>query len=201
MATLTTLIARHPILRTLSSFLSTLDLFYLALTNRTHHSYILASRATFDALRRDCLCDGGGLAQRQNFAGLYSLKYRSYVWGKGRKIWQDEPIEVRLYATKCDEAGALPCQKCGINICEVCLKGPTSYTLTEADPLWKVALSFAHATLTRGRNVGTTRASHQKEDIQYAARISTVPGKMKMSCASAPSVTPRLSPRKSRADS
>jgi hypothetical protein len=131
MATLTTLITRHPILRLLSSFLSTLDLFHLALASRTHHSHILASRRTFDALRRDCLCDGSGLAKRQNFAGLYSLQHRSYVWGHRRKIWQDEPIEVRLYATKCDEAGALPCRKCSINICEVGLKDPPLH-LTEA---------------------------------------------------------------------
>ena len=30
-----------------------------------------------------------------------------------------EPIEVRFYATHCDEAGALPCRKWGINICDV----------------------------------------------------------------------------------
>ena len=124
MVTFTTIIVRHPILRELSSFLSTLDLFHLALTSRTHHSYILASLCTFDALRRNCLCDGSGLTQRQDFAGLYSLQRRGYVWGHQRKIWQDEPIEVRLYATKCDEAGALPCRKCSINICEVSLEDP-----------------------------------------------------------------------------
>ena len=122
MATLTTLVAHYPILRVLSSFLSTLDLFHLALTNRTLHSYILCPQAIFNALRRDCLCDGSGLVKRQNFAGLYSLKRRNYNWGGRRKVWQDEPIEIRLYRTKCDGAGALPCRKCSINICEVGLQ-------------------------------------------------------------------------------
>ena len=128
MATLTTLVVRHPILAALSSFLSTTDFLNLALTDRIHYSYILASRATFDALRRDSLCNGSGLAKRQEFVGLYDIRRRFYALGGKRKIWQDEPIEVQLYATKCDEAGALPCRKCGINVCEVSLQGPVAFS-------------------------------------------------------------------------
>ncbi|EXJ73393.1 uncharacterized protein A1O5_03153 [Cladophialophora psammophila CBS 110553] len=120
MAPLTALIARYPVLQNLSSFLSTIDLFNLARTNRTHYSYILLSRTTFDALCRDCLCDGSGLAKRQDFFGLYSLEHRNYCWGNKRRIWQDEPIEIQLYGTKCDSARALPCRKCSINVCEEC---------------------------------------------------------------------------------
>ena len=121
MASLTTLISQHPILCALSSFLSTLDLFNLALTDSTHYLHILSSQAIFNALCRHSLCDGRGLTKRQEFTGLYSLERRGYNWGGRRKIWQDEPIEVRLYGTKCDETGALPCRKCGIRICEVSL--------------------------------------------------------------------------------
>ena len=128
MATLTTLIARYPVIQNLSSFLSTVDLFNLALTNRRHHSYIILSRSTFDTLRRDCLCDGSGLAKRQNFFGLYSLRRRSCTWGNRRKVWQDEPVEIQLYGTKCDDARALPCRKCSINVCEVSLKSIDSLT-------------------------------------------------------------------------
>ena len=123
MASFTTLISQHPILCSISSFLSTLDLFNLALTDSIHYLHILSSRATFDALCRHCLCDGSGLTKRQEFIGLYSLEDRFYKRGSSRKIWQDEPIEVRLYGTKCDETGALPCRKCGIRICEVSLLG------------------------------------------------------------------------------
>lgn len=121
MATFTALIAQYPVLQKVSSFLSTVDLFNLALTNRTHYSYILHSRSGFDTLRRDCLCDGSGLAKRQDFVGLYSLEHRSYNWGGRRKVWQDEPIEIQLYGTKCDDAHVLPCRKCSINVCEVSL--------------------------------------------------------------------------------
>jgi hypothetical protein len=119
MATLATLVAQYPVLRHLSSSLSRRDLLNIALTCRTHFSFILSSRNVFEALLRDSLCDGSGLEKRQNFEGLYNLTRRSYSWGRGRKIWQDEPIEVRLYGTKCDEVNALPCVKCGVKICEV----------------------------------------------------------------------------------
>ncbi|KAI2618535.1 hypothetical protein GGS26DRAFT_380098 [Hypomontagnella submonticulosa] len=109
------LITQYPILTTLASYLSTLDLFHLALTSRTHHAPILSSPSVFAVLRRDSLCDGRGLRRRQQ---TWNYRY------PGRKIHHDEEIEVRLFATKCDEAGALPCQKCGINICEECREVP-----------------------------------------------------------------------------
>jgi len=147
MSSLTTLVSRHPILHALASFLSTVDLFHLALANRTHYSHILASRATFDTLRCDCLCDGRGLAKRQQFLGKYSLERRSYVWGKERKIWQDEPIEVGLYNTKCDEVGALPCRKCGINICEECRyyqREPSRYRFNGRRPHLNASLQICN---------------------------------------------------------
>jgi hypothetical protein len=82
MATITDVLSQHPILASLAPFLSTLDFYHLGLTSRTHYAYILSSRRVFDVLRRQCLCDGGGLRKRQDFAGLYSLKGRSYVWGR-----------------------------------------------------------------------------------------------------------------------
>ncbi|RSM07888.1 hypothetical protein CDV31_008380 [Fusarium ambrosium] len=114
---LTNLISSYSILTTLSSWISTLDLYHLALTNRTHHSFILASPQIFQVLTRQSLCDGRGLADRQEFRGLYKI----YDFDKGSKIIQrDEPVEVRLYNLKCDETGALPCVKCGVNVCEEC---------------------------------------------------------------------------------
>ncbi|KAF7548779.1 hypothetical protein G7Z17_g6825 [Cylindrodendrum hubeiense] len=117
---LTDIISSYAILPTLASWLSTLDLYHLALTNRANFSYILASPNIFKSLSRHCLCDGRGLAKRQEFRPPYNLESYNYIWGSGRKIHNDEPIEVRLYNLKCDEAGALPCVKCGINLCEEC---------------------------------------------------------------------------------
>lgn len=116
---ITLLLSQHPILRTLATFLSTLDLYNLGRTSHAHFSYVLSSKHAFNILSCESICDGRGLADRQNFQGLYSLARRSYVWGNTRKIWQDEPIEVELYGAKCDAAHALPCRKCGVNICEV----------------------------------------------------------------------------------
>ncbi|KAH6883441.1 hypothetical protein B0T10DRAFT_410925 [Thelonectria olida] len=117
---LTDLISSYAILPTLASWISTLDLYHLALVNRAHFSYILASQNVFKTLSRQCLCDGRGLADRQEFRRVFSLSPFSYVHGNSRKIHEDEEIEVRLYNVKCDEADALPCIKCGINLCEEC---------------------------------------------------------------------------------
>jgi hypothetical protein len=119
MATFLDIISQYPVLCELSPFLSTLDLFHLALTNKASYGYILSSEAVFNILKRDALCNGTGLVKRQDQVGLYDLGRRFYFWGSERRIWQDDPIEVRLYGTRCDEAGALPCIKCNINICEV----------------------------------------------------------------------------------
>lgn len=119
-SSLQTLTAQYPILTHLASFLSTLDLYHLSLTSKHFHSHILASKSIFNTLKRSALCDGRGLKQRQNFEGPYRLGRWNYIWGKGSKIWADEPIEVRLWNLKCDEAGALPCRRCGVNVCEEC---------------------------------------------------------------------------------
>ncbi len=118
--TLAQLLSNYPILQSFTSSLATLDLYHLGLTCKTIHSFILSSETKFNVLRRNCLCDGHGLAYRQAFTGLYSLKRRGYHWGRERHIWQDEPIEVRVYGTKCDECNSLPCCKCGVNVCEEC---------------------------------------------------------------------------------
>ena len=224
MADLIALVAQYPVLGCLASFLSTVDLFNLALTNKAHRSYILPSRRVFDILRRDCLCDGSGLVKRQNFEGLYSLRHRGYNWGNTRHICklscaprkrfatkaapsllslllplgcpgtgsnvcvgQDEPIEVRLYGTKCDEAEALPCRKCSINICEVSLKPVHNEQVYDAEP--------------RPRNADTIRANRHTRVILRAVRISTALGRMKTSSAFVPSATPKQKPKKSGASS
>ncbi|KAH6887026.1 hypothetical protein B0T10DRAFT_407001 [Thelonectria olida] len=115
---LTDVISSYAILPTLASWISTVDLYHLALTNRSHYSHILASETIFKTLRRQSLCDGRGLADRQALRNLNP--HFDYIWGRGRKIHRDEEIEVRLYNLKCDEAGALPCVRCGINVCEEC---------------------------------------------------------------------------------
>ena len=120
MANLQDLISQYPILTNLASQLSALDLYHLAATSRANHASIRSSHQVFETLKRTCLCDGHGLRDRHNFAGLYALDPRRHVCGAGRRLYQDEPIEVRLFNIECDEAGALPCLKCGINVCEEC---------------------------------------------------------------------------------
>ena len=114
MPSLNDITAQYPILMCLAEWLSTLDLFHLALTSRRHYDLILASKSVFSHLKRTALCDGRGLARRQNVPPPPQTGFG----GKPLITW-DEPIEVQLWATRCDEAGALPCRKCGINVCEV----------------------------------------------------------------------------------
>ncbi|KAM5349364.1 hypothetical protein ACJ41O_005869 [Fusarium nematophilum] len=118
--TLDDLLSSYSILSSLASWLSTLDLYHLALTSRSSFSYILESRNVFQVLRRQCLCDGRGLAKRQVFRSPYRTEHDAGKWTINPSFTADEEIEVRLYNVKCDEAGALPCVKCGINICEEC---------------------------------------------------------------------------------
>ncbi|KAK3377322.1 hypothetical protein B0T24DRAFT_620964 [Lasiosphaeria ovina] len=154
MASLEHLISQYPVLSTLASYVSSLDLFNLALTNRANHSAILSS----PSLRRHCLCDGHGLRDRQGFAGAYAIPkhaYKKYYqFGSGARsgnwpehnvgaINEDEPIEVRLYNIKCDEAGALPCRRCGINVCEECRYYPRIRPAHSNAPVRRPHLSLA----------------------------------------------------------
>ncbi|EGP85123.1 uncharacterized protein MYCGRDRAFT_95372 [Zymoseptoria tritici IPO323] len=121
MPVLADLLSQYPIITSLSAFVSTSDLHHLALTSHACRAPIARS---FERLMRDCLCDGRGLKMRQNFEGPYWC--RDHDWGGAlrRSIGSgasfDEPVEVRIWNTVCDTAEALPCLKCGINICEEC---------------------------------------------------------------------------------
>lgn len=127
--TLETITAQYPILSCLSSWVSTLDLLHLALASKHFYDHILASNLAFNHLKRTALCDGRGLRRRQHFQPPYAI-IRNFPIRGAPKCLNDEPIEVRLWALKCDEAGALPCRKCGINICEECrwyVREPSEY--------------------------------------------------------------------------
>ncbi|KAH7151767.1 hypothetical protein B0J13DRAFT_546775 [Dactylonectria estremocensis] len=117
---LTGIVSSYAVLPVLASWLSTLDLYHLALTNRSNFAAILGSPEIFKLFRRRCLCDGRGLIKRQEFQHPYNLPPDNYLRDNCRKIQADEPVEVRLYNVKCDEGGALPCVRCGINVCEEC---------------------------------------------------------------------------------
>lgn len=117
------LIVIYPILSTLAEYVSAYDLFHLGIANHSNHANIIASRPLFERLRRSCICDGRGLAQRQNFSPPYDAKSRWYD-SRGPRYGPiydvDEPIEVRLYNIKCDVADTFPCVRCGVNVCEEC---------------------------------------------------------------------------------
>ncbi|EWY84032.1 hypothetical protein FOYG_13810 [Fusarium oxysporum NRRL 32931] len=119
-STIEDLISSYSILISLAPWLSTLDLYHLSLASKSAYEYIQSSPTIFKSLSRHCLCDGRGLATRQAYASPY---HRNRMAGQSTlspHLKGDEEIEVRLYNTKCDEAGALPCLKCGINVCEEC---------------------------------------------------------------------------------
>ncbi|CAI6094678.1 unnamed protein product [Clonostachys chloroleuca] len=164
---ITGLISSYAILSTLASWLSSADLYHLGLTNRYHHSCILASPALFKKLQRLSLCDGHGLALRQEFKSPYLNKWRrAGRWTCNPGFTADEEIEDFLYNVKCDEAGALPCIKCGINICEECrfyprAAPPPSYPILIGNviPRWRrsfrgnFSTNSAIATLTLAGSV------------------------------------------------
>lgn len=116
-ASLSDLLALYPIPSALSKQVSTIDLYNLARTCRALHTHIKPGTHLFKALCRQSFCDGKGLEARKQFREpLYTQLYYGFV----HTVMHDEAIEVRLFAQKCDEANALPCRRCGINICEGC---------------------------------------------------------------------------------
>ncbi|CAF3456928.1 unnamed protein product [Fusarium graminearum] len=114
------LLSSYSILSSLAPWLSTLDLHSLSLISRSAYTYIRSSETIFNFLTRQSLCDGRGLAVRQAFQGLYHQSPMPGRWDINPHLSGDEEIEVYLYNVKCDEAQALPCIKCGINVCEEC---------------------------------------------------------------------------------
>ncbi|KAI7762551.1 hypothetical protein LZL87_008897 [Fusarium oxysporum] len=104
-STIEDLISSYSILTSLAPWLSTLDLFNLSLTRKSAYEYIRSSPTIFKSLSRHCLCDGRGLATRQAYASPY---HRNRMAGQSTlspHLKGDEEIEVRLYNTRCDEAG------------------------------------------------------------------------------------------------
>ncbi|KAI1800170.1 hypothetical protein F4811DRAFT_540250 [Daldinia bambusicola] len=117
--TLSDLVGQYPVLTSIARNLPAVDLFSLGLTCREFSNHILSSQRVLDVFRRDCPCDGRGLLHRQNELGSRRCK-RGLGRDSRSDIQQDEEIEVRLFATKCNKADTLPCLKCGINVCEEC---------------------------------------------------------------------------------
>lgn len=113
------LFSQYDILQKTAQHISTIDLLNVALSCSKLHSLILQSKPIFNQLKRQALCDGHGLKQRQEFQSIYTIEPRESVFGSGRRPHHDEEIEVRLYNLKCDAVNALPCIKCAINVCEV----------------------------------------------------------------------------------
>jgi len=113
------LLSQYELLEWIARHLSTIDLFYLSLTCSEVYQIVRQSETVFQRLKRLSLCDGRGLKARQEFKGL-QRPYYFYDEGKGYRANYDEEIEVRVWNLKCDATNALPCSKCGINVCEVC---------------------------------------------------------------------------------
>jgi hypothetical protein len=119
MTNIVALLSQYELLKRIANFLSTLDLFYLALTNSKLHTLIRKSEPIFDRLKSVALCDGHGLKMRQEFKGIYELRAEDYVWRTGRKAHYDGELEVRVWNLNCDSTNGLPCLRCGVNVCEV----------------------------------------------------------------------------------
>lgn len=119
MPTIISLLDQYELLELTAKYISTLDLFHLALSNSSLYNMILKSKPIFDRLKSFAVCDGHGLKSRQEFSGIYELHPQHFLWGNGRKAHFDEELEVRVWNLKCDEENGLPCIRCGVNICEV----------------------------------------------------------------------------------
>jgi hypothetical protein len=116
------LLSQYELLERLAQYLRTVDLINLALTCSEYYGRIRQSEQIFERLKRVALCDGRGLKSRQEFSGEFALSDRHFKWGPcGRKANYDEEVEVRVWNLRCDATNPLPCLRCDINACEVCL--------------------------------------------------------------------------------
>ncbi|PVH75927.1 hypothetical protein DL98DRAFT_518383 [Cadophora sp. DSE1049] len=141
------LVSQYELLVHTAKYLSTLDLFRLALTKSEFYGLILQSSAIFNRLKLSAICDGTGLRARQHVERLYALRPEDSSWGKdGRKSRYDGEIEVRVWILKCDAGNALPCRNCGINVCEECRYVPVYETLPDM-------VLVGDLTSTRSRNI------------------------------------------------
>ena len=119
MSSLHSVLSQYEILINTARYLSALDLLHLALANSYFYAIILQSTLVFDRLKVTALCDGTGLIARQNFQALYAVSPEQWNWGRTKKARYDEELEVGVWNLKCDTTDALPCLKCGVNVCEV----------------------------------------------------------------------------------
>ena len=135
MSHLVSLFSQYEMLHITARYLSTIDLFHIALACSDLYTLIRKPDEKFRRLTQLTLCDGSGLQARQNFEGIYSGVPRYKVdplYDHGPRRHGEEEIEVRVWTLRCDETGGLPCQKCGVNVCEECrfvprVQEPTSY--------------------------------------------------------------------------
>ncbi|KAL9131995.1 MAG: hypothetical protein Q9217_000205 [Psora testacea] len=126
MNSLVCVFSQYELLERTANYLSTIDLYNTALTCSDLFALIRQSERTFTRLKRVALCDGSGLRARQNYEGFYnglqgrgSWHWKNSDWAGGRCLAVEE-IEIRVWRRKCDGVHALPCIKCGINVCEEC---------------------------------------------------------------------------------
>lgn len=120
MSSLFRILSQYDILDTTAQYLSLLDLFRLAITCSRFYALIRKPDTLFSHWKRIALCDGRGLKARQEFRGIYA----SIRPGCCRPEF-DEELEVRVWNLQCDASNALPCLKCGLNICEVRILSPS----------------------------------------------------------------------------
>lgn len=113
----------YPILKSLASSLTPKDLYHLARTNRLHFSSILGSKELFQALRRQCICDGRGLQWRRDSQASTQYLWPYWVTGDEYEAYAAR-MRARVGRAECGESKSFPCFKCGINVCEECRDYP-----------------------------------------------------------------------------
>jgi hypothetical protein len=114
MSNIFSILLHYGILELTAQHLSLLDLFRLATTCSRLYTIIRKPDTLFDYWKRIALCDGRGLRARQEFRGIYASLRPGCGWPEF-----DEELEVRVWNLRCDALNALPCLKCGLNVCEV----------------------------------------------------------------------------------
>ena len=108
MIDLTYLCTQYGLLRGLAQYLTTIDLFNIALTCKHLNDLILGQQRTFEELKKLNLCDGSGLRARQEESKLENFSCHP------------KENATTLLNVQCDETGGRPCLKCGVNVCSEC---------------------------------------------------------------------------------
>lgn len=137
MLQITDILVHYPILCSVVTNLTTLDLFHLASTSKLTAEIFRLKHATFDDLKRNTVCDGSGARAKWALDSAYEFPNDTILQGLGTLVRAklDHGACYRMFSAdylyrlsqgKCLQMNPRPCSKCNIMVCDVSQQSASS---------------------------------------------------------------------------